>query len=124
MFPVEIIYAKETPQLHEIVQVTAATILKAYREQEGDMLVFLPGQGEIIKCAELLEKSSLDAKVYPLYGNLSQEAQKQAIAPSLDGERKIVLATPIAETSITIEGVKIVIDAGYCRRLNYDAKPD
>lgn len=122
MFPVEIVYAKETPQLHEIVQVTAATILKAYREQEGDMLIFLPGQGEIVKCAELLEKSSLDAKVFPLYGNLSQEAQKQAIAPSLDGERKIVLATPIAETSITIEGVKIVIDAGYCRRLNYDAK--
>ena len=44
MFPVEIVYAKETPQLHEIVQVTAATILKAYREQKGDMLVFLPGQ--------------------------------------------------------------------------------
>ena len=58
--------------------------------------------------------------VYPLYGNLSPEKQRSAIAPSQEGSRKIVLATPIAETSLTIEGVRIVVDSGLCRKLVYD----
>ncbi len=61
-------------------------------------------------------------QVYPLYGNLPPEKQRLAIAPSSEGERKIVLATPIAETSLTIEGVRIVVDSGLCRKLVYDAR--
>ena len=60
--------------------------------------------------------------IYPLYGNLSPEKQRSAIAPSQEGRRKIVLATPIAETSLTIEGVRIVIDSGLCRKLVYDSR--
>ena len=60
--------------------------------------------------------------IHPLYGNLSPEDQRRAIAPSAPGERKIVIATPIAETSITIEGVRVVIDAGLCRQVAFDAR--
>ena len=60
--------------------------------------------------------------IYPLYGNLSPENQRRAIAPSAPGERKIVIATPIAETSITIEGVRVVIDSGLCRQVVFDAR--
>lgn len=139
MFPVKVYHAEETPNLNEIAEVTTKTILKAYREHEGDILAFLPGQGEIMKCADLLnqvafshnaESSNHDSqkatavmtKVYPLYGNLPQDLQRKAIAPSSIGERKIVLATPIAETSLTIEGVRIVIDSGLYRRVVFDAR--
>ncbi len=60
--------------------------------------------------------------IHPLYGNLSPENQRRAIAPSAPGERKIVIATPIAETSITIEGVRVVIDSGLCRQVVFDAR--
>ena len=92
----------------------------------------LSSYGEILKCEEMLngiiakaDDSSADNKwtattVYPLYGNLSPEKQRSAIAPSQEGRRKIVLATPIAETSLTIEGVRIVVDSGLCRKLVYD----
>ena len=75
----------------------AATICQAFRNQEGDILAFLPGQGEIMKCEELLRSALSSTEIYPLYGNLSPEKQRLAIAPSKPGERKIVLATPIAE---------------------------
>lgn len=89
--------------------------MRAHREHEGDILAFLPGQADIQRCEELLIANLADTQtqVYPLYGNLSPERQRKAIAPSLQGERKIVLATPIAETSLTIEGVRIVIDSGF-----------
>ena len=97
-------------------------ICQAFRNQEGDILAFLPGQGEIMKCEELLRSVLPSATLYPLYGNLSPEKQRLAIAPSKPNERKIVLATPIAETSLTIEGVRIVVDSGLCRKLVYDAR--
>ena len=107
----------------------AATILKAADRYEGDILAFLPGLSEILKCKEILDASLSRAaaelsvpQVYPLYGNLPPEKQRLAIAPSKEGERKIVLATPIAETSLTIEGVRIVVDSGLCRKLVYDAR--
>ncbi|EKC53656.1 ATP-dependent RNA helicase HrpB, partial [human gut metagenome] len=75
-----------------------------------------------MKCEELLRSVLPSATLYPLYGNLSPEKQRLAIAPSKPGERKIVLATPIAETSLTIEGVRIVVDSGLCRKLVYDAR--
>ena len=117
MFPVETVYAADDVNAYDMVQVMVATIVRAHHDHQGDILAFLPGLGEILKCEEMLngiiakaDDSSADnmwaaTTVYPLYGNLSPEKQRSAIAPSQEGSRKIVLATPIAETSLTIEGV-------------------
>lgn len=118
MYPVTIYHNENDLDRYQCVQTVSVAILKAYREHDGSILAFLPGQGEIEKCLELLKPSI--PHVYPLYGNLAPELQQQAIVPSATGERKVVLATPIAETSLTIEGVRIVIDSGLCRRLVYD----
>lgn len=132
MFPVETVYAADDVNAYDMVQEMVATIVRAHHDHQGDILAFLPGLGEILKCEEMLngiiakaDDSSADnmwaaTTVYPLYGNLSPEKQRSAIAPSQEGRRKIVLATPIAETSLTIEGVRIVIDSGLCRKLVYD----
>lgn len=100
----------------DIEKACAGAVMKALYEEPGDVLVFLPGVGEIKRTAALLKKR-LDAgvKLVPLYGNLSQKAQTAAIMPSIPGERKVVLATSIAETSITIEGVRVVVDSGLMR---------
>ena len=131
MYPVEIIYEDISEYknpfgypnslgFEDCAMATAATIAKAHREHEGDILAFLPGQGEIQRCLEILGDSLAPATVYPLYGNLSPEQQRKAIAPSKEGERKVVLATPIAETSLTIEGVRIVIDSGLYKKVVFD----
>lgn len=132
MFPVETVYSADDVNAYDMVQAMVATIVRVHHDQQGDILAFLPGQGEILKCEEMLngiiakaDDSSADnmwaaTTVYPLYGNLSPEKQRSAIAPSQEGSRKIVLATPIAETSLTIEGVRIVVDSGLCRKLVYD----
>lgn len=136
MYDVETLYATDDIDRYQVAQTVAATILKAHQQHQGDILAFLPGQGEITKCEEILREafqktsSSLEStatshdstKIFPLYGNLAPEKQRLAIAPSKDGERKIVLATPIAETSLTIEGVRIVVDSGLCRKMVYDAR--
>ena len=120
MFPVEIVYAKEDTAPWDMPQTAASAVRRVLQEQEGDILVFLPGQGEIMRCAELLQ--GVSATVLPLYGNLSPAEQRRAIMPSVQGERKVVIATPIAETSLTIEGVRIVIDSGLCRTLVFDQR--
>ena len=152
MFPVELHYADEDTDPRDIAAAAASTTIEAYKKYEGDILVFLPGQAEIEQCYELLSKSQHftaspsqpintsthqhfttstsqpttttphHLTIHPLYGNLSPEDQRRAIAPSAPGERKIVIATPIAETSITIEGVRVVIDAGLCRQVVFDAR--
>ena len=145
MFPVELHYADKDTDPRDIAAAAASTTIEAYKKYEGDILVFLPGQAEIERCYELLSKSqhlntsphqhlntttsqpittstSQHLTIHPLYGNLSPEDQRRAIAPSAPGERKIVIATPIAETSITIEGVRVVIDAGLCRQVVFDAR--
>lgn len=103
-------------------QRTIATILRALDEAQGDMLVFLPGQGEIRRVQQALENASLPngVRIAPLYGELAGDEQDAAIRPSRPGERKIVLATNIAETSLTIEGVRVVIDSGLARRARFD----
>ena len=113
MYPVETQYLGDDANL-------VNTILTALREKDGDMLVFLPGEADIRRTAERLEGLTGSTRVYPLYGQLPQQEQQAAIAPSRPGERKVVLATSIAETSLTIEGVKIVIDSGLCRKPVYD----
>lgn len=123
MFPVQTVYAKADVDKYNIHKEVAAMVMRAHRDHEGDILAFLPGQADIQRCEELLANSlaGTSTQIYPLYGNLPPEKQRQAIAPSRHGERKIVLATPIAETSLTIEGVRIVVDSGLCRQLVFDA---
>ncbi len=104
------------------VQRMPSLIRKALRENPGDVLVFLPGAGEIKRVAQELENQELDAVLYPLYGDLSFRRQQEAILPRKDGQRKVVLATAIAETSLTIEGVRIVIDAGLARVPRFDPR--
>ena len=91
----------------------AGVVRQALHDHEGDLLVFLPGAGEIRRVEGLLH--GVDADVIPLYGNLPPDQQDRAILPSPPGRRKVVLATSIAETSLTIEGVRVVVDAGLSR---------
>ena len=100
----------------------ARAVRKALAEQPGDILAFLPGAGEIQRTQQVLEQDGVNALVFPLYGDLSQQKQQEAILPDPGGRRKIVLATSIAETSLTIEGIKTVIDSGYARVPRFDPR--
>lgn len=126
MFPVEIVNKGDAlpfcPSADDIARAVAMNVIEAHREHGGDILAFLPGQGEIMRCASLLEGALGDTHVCSLYGLQQFGEQQRAIAPSRDGERKVVLATPVAETSLTIEGVRIVVDSGLCRKMVYDAQ--
>lgn len=124
MYPVETVLSKDDILPSEIAETVAATVSRAHRELEGDILVFLPGQADIVRCAELLGNSLGATHVCELYGNLPPQQQYEAISPSAPGERKVVLATPIAETSLTIEGIRIVVDCGYYRKLVFDSTND
>lgn len=118
-YPVEIIYTGETDEMM-ISEMAARTIIKAIQEKEGDVLAFFPGEGEIRKCEEILRRELSHFAIQPLYGQLPQHQQNLAILPNKQGKRKIVLATSIAETSLTIEGIKIVIDTGFGRTSRFD----
>lgn len=122
MFDVDIKYANANADRRDISQMAASATIEAHNRHKGDILVFLPGQGEIERCQQLLGSALLPTSVIPLYGNLPPQQQYKAIAPSRDGERKVVLATPIAETSLTIEGVRVVVDSGLCRQMMFDAR--
>lgn len=100
----------------------AKAVRKALAAHEGDILVFLPGAGEIQRTQELLEQELSGICIHPLYGDLPLHKQQEAILPHPQGKRKVVLSTSIAETSLTIEGIKIVIDSGYCRAPRFDPK--
>lgn len=114
-FPVETIYAEPNP-LDRLEDQVSKAVLRALREHEGSALVFLPGQGEILRVAERLTgKLGSNTDLAPLYGQLTPAEQDAAIQPSPAGRRKVVLATSIAETSLTIEGVRIVVDSGFRR---------
>jgi ATP-dependent helicase HrpB len=120
-FPVEEIYIDD--RLHgKFPQRMTAAIVRALNEGEGDILAFLPGSGEIRNCAGLLADTGIGRRnidIHQLYGDLPFAEQQRAIQPG--DRRKIVLATSIAETSLTIEGVRIVIDSGMSRRVKFDA---
>jgi ATP-dependent helicase HrpB len=117
-FPVELRYAKLEPS-GRLPEIACSAILKALAETRGDILVFLPGAGEIRRCERLLKGSvGAETLVAVLYGDLPFAAQEQAILPA--DRRKVVLATNIAETSLTIEGVRTVVDAGFSRQLRFD----
>lgn len=126
-YQVDIIYGKASPPKDPISDKTVAATLNALTDNpNSSILVFLPGQGEIRRVEdslvlELHSRKISDVQLRTLYGNLSLEAQQAAIAPVQNaGERKIVLATNIAETSLTIEGVDVVIDTGLAREPVFD----
>ncbi len=103
---------------HSLVDSSVSATRRALAETAGDILVFLPGESEIRSCCRAL--ADLEATlICPLYGNLNFAEQELAIKPA--GKRKIVLATNIAETSLTIEGISVVIDSGYSRQPRFDA---
>jgi ATP-dependent helicase HrpB len=114
-FPVGIYYIPPDPHTH-ITNHCAKVIRKALAQHTGDILVFLPGAGEIKRLeGELNRESNPGTVVYPLYGDLPFKMQNEAILPRTDGKRKVILATSIAETSLTIEGIGVVIDSGFAR---------
>jgi ATP-dependent helicase HrpB len=100
----------------------AQTIKKAIAEEQGDILVFLPGSGEIKRVQQILEEGDINAVISPLFGDLTFAKQQEAILPRRDGRRKIILATSIAETSLTIEGIKVVVDSGLSRVPRFDPR--
>ncbi|MCQ2144326.1 MAG: ATP-dependent helicase HrpB, partial [Bacteroidales bacterium] len=121
MFPVENLYTNDTTDGFNVAEKVSHSVRIALRENDGDVLAFLPGEAEIRKCAELLEGAGGEnTRIMPLYGMLAQKEQQEAIAPSRPGERKVVLATPVAETSLTIEGVRTVVDSGLCKKMVHD----
>lgn len=115
-FPVETHYLESQPK-ERLEAIVIRAIQKALSIGEDDILVFLPGVGEIRRVMNGLQQTPMGGNILiaPLYGSLSYEEQDRAIAPSPEGYRKIVLATSIAETSLTVEGVRIVIDSGLMR---------
>ncbi|HEX7118398.1 MAG TPA: ATP-dependent helicase HrpB [Longimicrobiales bacterium] len=139
VFPVETRYAARRPD-GPIEAAVARVVRDALAAEEGDLLVFLPGAGEIRRAEAMLREMGLGGggpveggrrgagdlidgvRVLPLYGDLPEEAQERAIAPAAPGERKVVLATSIAETSLTIEGVRVVVDSGLMRVPRFSAR--
>ncbi|MFT3673640.1 ATP-dependent helicase HrpB [Aestuariivirga sp.] len=121
MFPVGVTHL-ERPTRFSLIDDTVKAIARALREVKGSLLVFLPGEGEIRRTVEALGKVDLPANtdVRPLYGALSFADQDEAIRKPDEGRRKIVLATTIAETSLTIEGIEAVIDTGLKRAPRFD----
>jgi ATP-dependent helicase HrpB len=128
-FPVEVIHAPPpNPRRHgpreNIADSTAALTVRALRENpSSSILVFLPGQAEIARCERAISQSDVDNSVtiHPLFGGMSIEAQRAAISPSAPDSRKVVLATNIAETSLTIDGIHVVVDSGQAREPLFDA---
>ncbi len=120
-FPVETRYVGRDPA-QRIEDQVVRTTLAALGQERGSILVFLPGQGEIARVAAALAERVRDpaVEIAPLYGALDARAQDRAVAPAPPGRRKIVLATSIAETSLTIEGVRVVIDSGLMRAPRFE----
>jgi ATP-dependent helicase HrpB len=129
-FAVDVHYQTVTPQANrsgstpwvDIASQMARTIGRVLDAAPGDVLAFLPGQGEIRRTERLLLDATLPpgTRVLPLYGDLPVAQQDAALEPAPAGQRKIVLATNIAETSLTIEGIRIVVDSGLERRARFD----
>lgn len=118
-YPIDIRYLGEgDPRL--LPELCARAAEQAVAQHVGDVLVFLPGQAEILKCQTLLKQRLPELAIRPLYGQLSQQEQLLALLPDKQGRRKVVLATSIAETSLTIEGVRCVVDSGYGRYSRFD----
>ncbi len=117
--PVETHYLGYDPRLRMEEQ-AAAAIRKALREETGSILAFLPGVAEIQRTADRIGPTAGDVVIAPLHGALSPADQNAAIAPAPEGVRKVVIATDIAESALTIEGVRVVVDCGFARVPRFD----
>jgi ATP-dependent helicase HrpB len=118
-YPVTQQYLDKTPDRFKIAEQVVSAVIKAWQDEPGDILAFLPGVGEIRSAQKLLETrlngQNHAALVCPLYGDLAKADQDSAILPDPHRRRRIVLTTSIAETSLTIEGIAVVIDGGWSR---------
>ena len=121
-FPVMRRYASLNPQ-QRFEEAVAREVAQLLRDEPGSLLLFLPGVGEIERVKrELASRVSDEVDLSPLYGALSLEAQRRAILPAAPGRRKVVLATNIAETSLTIEGIRLVVDSALERAAQFDVR--
>ena len=122
-FPVTTHYARFTSE-KSIEARIVDTIVRALDEQEGDLLVFLPGRREIRRVENILweKRLSEDVLVHSLYGDASYQQQSAALSPAPHGKRKVILSTSVAETSLTIDGVCVVIDSGLARTSQFDVR--
>jgi len=120
-YNVTIHYTGDT-DVYLLPELCTKIIEKAIKETPGDILVFLPGQAEINQCKDILNKQNTNAVVHCLYGQLPFAQQQAALLPDKNGKRKIVLATSIAETSLTIQNITTVVDSGYGKTSKFDPK--
>lgn len=120
-FPVETRYLGRNAA-ERVEDSVARACLTVVAEESGSILVFLPGQGEIHRTAQRISERLRDpsVEIAPLYGAMDKAAQDRAVEPAAPGKRKIVLATSVAETSLTIEGVRVVVDSGLSRVPRFD----
>lgn len=114
-FPVTVIHREKPVPERDWLPALADTVKRALAEQEGDVLVFLPGRREIRRTMELLSPAADRAELIPLYGGLPADEQDRALKPSPRGARRVILSTPVAETGLTVEGVRVVVDSGFVR---------
>ncbi|MFT7258498.1 MAG: ATP-dependent helicase HrpB [Glaciecola sp.] len=120
-YPVDVKYVATHTKM-PIVDRVCELIIQTFGSHEKDFLVFLPGAYEIKKAAEILSRKLHDCVVLPLFSDLNKEHQQEALMPNKEGKRKIVLATNIAETSLTIEGIEVVIDSGLEKKAVFDLR--
>jgi len=122
-FPVATHYARSTSEKFIEARIVD-TIVRALDEQEGDLLVFLPGRREMRRVENLLweKRISEDVLVHSLYGDAPYQQQSTALSPAPPGKRKVILSTSVAETSLTIDGVCVVIDSGLARMSQFDVR--
>lgn len=120
--PVAIRWAPPPPRTRT-AEAVSGVVGRALRETDGDVLVFLPGAGDIRRVQDLLTGAvGPDVDVLPLHGSLPVADQDRALAPSAPGRRRVVLSTDIAETSLTVDGVSVVVDSGLARRPSFDPR--
>jgi len=118
-YPLDIKWLGSAPE-KRIEDATTSAVLTAWREQHGDILAFLPGVGEIERTRERLAERLPQVPILPLHGQVQPQDQRAAIRRDPEGRRRIVLATSIAETSLTLEGVSVVVDSGLARKAEFD----
>lgn len=119
-FPLDIKHIGRNPAVAKIEPQMVSAIRAAIAEHEGSLLAFLPGVAEIERTAQALGQLPSNVELHKLHGGIEPPAQRRALARPPDGKRKLVLATSIAETSVTLEDVRIVVDSGLARRPRYD----
>lgn len=118
-YPLAIRWLGARPDL-KLEQAMASAIQQAWRDETGDILAFLPGVRDIDRTGDILRERLPSALILPLHGQVEPSGQRAAIARDPQGRRRIVLATAIAETSLTLDGVSVVVDAGLSRRAEFD----